>query len=368
MKSFVWGPHFETGLNEVDEEHHRLVDLINQLGDSLAGDQVNEAELVKLIGELNAYAHYHFDNEEQLMVQRGMDQRYIEDHQSVHRGFLEDVQRFTVSDTSRVESLLNYLINWLGYHILGMDQSMARQLRSMAEGDTAAQSYEQELERDEGAVQPLLDAVTGLFSVVREQNLELQQLNDSLEQKVNDRTAELTRLSEQLQQMAMNDQLTGLANRRRALALLEELWVNSRGVDIPLSCLMIDADHFKEINDNFGHDAGDEVLRVLARELTHAFRTDDLVCRLGGDEFLVICPHTPLAAALLLAEQLHQRISALSVPAGVGRWQGSLSVGVAERQGTMGLPQDLIKAADKGVYAAKAAGRNCVRSSQIKSA
>lgn len=125
--------------------------------------------------------------------------------------------------------------------------------------------------------------------------------------------------------------------------------------------MMIDADHFKEVNDIYGHDAGDEVLKTLAMSLKHTLRTDDIVCRLGGDEFFVICPNTDQEGGLHIAELTRKAISELRVPTGGEPWHGSISVGIASRAHDMNGFEELIKAADKGVYAAKEAGKNCVK-------
>jgi hemerythrin len=127
-----------------------------------------------------------------------------------------------------------------------------------------------------------------------------------------------------------------------------------------LSCMMIDADGFKVINDTQGHDAGDVVLRALALQLRHAVRTDDIVSRLGGDEFFIICTATPLDGALKLAEKIRREVAAMRVCAGAGEWRGSISIGVATKTEQMRGLEDLMKAADEGVYAAKRNGRNCV--------
>src|SRR4029077_8548703 len=105
---------------------------------------------------------------------------------------------------------------------------------------------------------------------------------------------------------------------------------------------------------------GDVVLGALAMQLQHAVRTDDIVCRLGGDEFLIICASTPLDGAMQLAEAIRQEVAALRVPAGAGEWHGSISIGVASRTAAMSGLEDLIRAADLGVYVAKHNGRNCV--------
>jgi hemerythrin len=126
--------------------------------------------------------------------------------------------------------------------------------------------------------------------------------------------------------------------------------------------MLIDADGFKQINDTYGHAAGDEVLRQLSSQLKRLARADDIVCRLGGDEFLIICGHTSLDGALKMAEKIRRGIASLCIPAGGGEWRGSISVGVAERTDDMDTPADLMTAADSGVYRAKLNGRNCVAS------
>lgn len=182
-----------------------------------------------------------------------------------------------------------------------------------------------------------------------------------LEKKVRERTEELHRANQELIEISLTDALTGLSNRRHALQQLKTLWEESTRSGNPLSVMMIDADHFKEINDTCGHDAGDFVLSELGRTLQHAVRTDDLVSRLGGDEFLIICPNTDRSGGLKVAETVRKKVSDMRVPAGDGCWNGSVSIGVAVRTSDMKTFESLIKAADKGVYAAKRAGKNCVR-------
>ena len=114
------------------------------------------------------------------------------------------------------------------------------------------------------------------------------ELNQTLEARVAERTLALSQMNERLENMAMTDVLTNLPNRRHAMRVLEQEWQNTLKNGTLLTCMMIDADGFKTINDRFGHDAGDEVLRQLARCLTQSVRNDDVVCRLGGDEFLIL--------------------------------------------------------------------------------
>jgi len=158
-----------------------------------------------------------------------------------------------------------------------------------------------------------------------------------------------------------------LPNRRHAMASLAQAWLTSVQDGTPLACMMIDADGFKQVNDKHGHDAGDDVLRQLSRQLRHAVRTDDIVCRLGGDEFLIICPATSLDGALQVAQSMRQEIAKLRVPVKGGEWLARISVGVAAKTAAMPGFEALIKAADEGLYQAKRNGRNCVASSPDRS-
>ncbi|MCD6581925.1 MAG: diguanylate cyclase [Desulfuromusa sp.] len=174
------------------------------------------------------------------------------------------------------------------------------------------------------------------------------------------KTLALSEANQKLGELASTDVLTGLSNRRHAMQILERLWAESIENNMPLACIMIDADGFKEINDSYGHDAGDTVLCELAKELQYAVRTDDIVCRLGGDEFLIICPNTNKEGSMHIASMVHTKISDLTVEVAGGAWQGSISVGVAVKTDSMQTLGELIKASDRGVYAAKEAGKNCV--------
>ncbi|MEA3544226.1 MAG: diguanylate cyclase [Thermodesulfobacteriota bacterium] len=175
------------------------------------------------------------------------------------------------------------------------------------------------------------------------------------------KTLALSQANQQLGKLALTDVLTGLSNRRYAMQILEQLWDELLENSKPLACLMIDADGLKKINDSYGHDAGDIMLCALAKELQYAVRTDDIVCRLGGDEFLIICPNTDEEGAINIANMTHAKISELIVNVDGGVWQGSVSIGVAVKTGSMQNFEELITAADRGVYAAKEAGKNCVK-------
>lgn len=163
-------------------------------------------------------------------------------------------------------------------------------------------------------------------------------------------------------ELAVTDQLTGLHNRRYMVGQLGALVARAtRGGD-PVGCLLIDIDHFKKINDNFGHDVGDEVLREFAVRLASNVRAIDLPCRYGGEEFVVIMPDTPLDAGERIAERirLHVAGSPFRVDGGKELISVTISIGVAATLGETDTPEALLKRADAAVYEAKAAGRNKV--------
>jgi hemerythrin len=370
LESFHWDKHFETGLAEVDKQHYVLVSLINSFGDLLSQlEGVSFTDIEAVFNELAEYAQYHFKEEEAMMAQMCLDTRHVAHHIQLHVNFLQELTRMregvSPQKPDAAEPLLKFLTYWLAFHILGTDQSMSRQVRAIQTGQNPADAFAAEEVMKEGATEPLLHALNGLFHQVSERNRELLELNRTLEEKVAERTHALSEANHRLEELSLTDVLTGLPNRRHAMARLARDWSESLRDETPLACMMIDADGFKQINDNYGHDAGDEVLRQLSNNLRDSVRTDDIVCRLGGDEFLIICPRTSLEGVLNAAELTRKAIAALRVTAGNGVWSGSISVGVAVSKSGMHGPEDLLKAADDGVYIAKRNGRNRVACAEM---
>jgi two-component system cell cycle response regulator len=163
-------------------------------------------------------------------------------------------------------------------------------------------------------------------------------------------------------ELAVTDQLTGLHNRRYMTGQLEALVKRASLGGDPVACLMVDIDHFKKINDGYGHDVGDEVLREFAVRLASNVRAIDLPCRYGGEEFVVVMPDTRLEDAERIAERirLHVAGSPIRVKGGTELLTVTISVGVAATRGPEDTPEALLKRADEGVYEAKASGRNKV--------
>ncbi|MGP9766739.1 GGDEF domain-containing protein [Halomonas sp. AOP13-D3-9] len=170
---------------------------------------------------------------------------------------------------------------------------------------------------------------------------------------ISDQVAE----EQRLRKLCDTDPLTQLPNRRKLMMHLTHVASVSTRHGTPLSIMMIDIDHFKRLNDRWGHLHGDDVLKQLATHAQSLLRCEDMVARLGGEEFMVVLPLTPLQQCHTLADRLRQAISVRDF--GMGSGQVTLSIGVAEYR--CGEPlTSLIERADQALYSAKDVGRDCV--------
>lgn len=210
-------------------------------------------------------------------------------------------------------------------------------------------------------------------ALLTEANRSLIQINDDYEeltrqlQKLLAEKEELTRMLERANQellrLAATDELTGLANRRRFMQVAHTALASAVEHDKPTSVLMLDLDHFKSVNDTYGHAAGDDVLVTVARRLSSKLRTTDLIGRVGGEEFAVVLPETPVDGARAVAERCRESLHAEEVRCRTGV---SLRV-TASFGGVTSPPGDgeatidgLLSLADKALYVSKTSGRNKV--------
>lgn len=183
---------------------------------------------------------------------------------------------------------------------------------------------------------------------------------DELASGFNDMAARLQEDKRELERLANHDGLTGLLNRARLSTAFEQL-LAERPADSPVSLMMMDVDHFKNINDSFGHQVGDDALRMISGVVRENARQGDLVARYGGEEILVVLPATPLELAVAMAERLRRAIAARPLDDRRGETLClTVSIGVAELPRHAQDGDGLIRAADAALYRAKAAGRNRV--------
>lgn len=169
-------------------------------------------------------------------------------------------------------------------------------------------------------------------------------------------------MENQLRIEASTDKLTGFLNREYILNRLRQTMDDDNKVNRPTSLMMADLDHFKRVNDTYGHLVGDKVLMEVARRLGTAVRDFDILGRYGGEEFLIVLKGTPLATALAVADRVRNHVAAgpISLHGGL-QINATISVGVSVRRPDDDV-DDFIRRADEALYVAKSAGRNCVRS------
>jgi diguanylate cyclase (GGDEF)-like protein len=175
------------------------------------------------------------------------------------------------------------------------------------------------------------------------------------------------RLFEQTERLATSDGLTGLTNHRTLQTRLDEHLAQAQRYGKKLSLILCDIDHFKSVNDTYGHPAGDVVLRGVARALLEQARATDVVARYGGEEFAVVMPETDAAGALVIAERIRERVKTLAFETGQGKVSVTLSLGVAGFPGDAAKKADLVERADACLYHAKRHGRDrCVAAFSLR--
>jgi diguanylate cyclase (GGDEF)-like protein len=171
-------------------------------------------------------------------------------------------------------------------------------------------------------------------------------------------TGQLASINSRLERLSVTDELTGLFNRRMAMVRLQEQWSHSERYGKPVTVAMIDIDHFKLINDTHGHDAGDYILRQTAGILREQTRGTDVVCRVGGEEFLIIFPAQTIQEATVAAERFRRKMESAKFNVGEFVLSVTVSIGLAMRSPQMAQFTDLLKVADQALYSAKNSGRN----------
>ncbi|WP_342118038.1 GGDEF domain-containing protein [Pseudoduganella sp. OTU4001] len=208
--------------------------------------------------------------------------------------------------------------------------------------------------------------ITALVLSLRSRRRTMNELaleRSSLEDRILQRTLELLQANRKLEELATTDPLTGIANRRKMTEQIAQELERARRFHHPLSLLMVDIDHFKRINDTYGHEVGDQAIIQTATLLTAHMRAVDAVSRFGGEEFVLLMPETHIAVAMHAAERLRAQAAQLRIPAEGGmEVELTISIGVAaaDPHGTPDTPSSLLVRADKALYRAKKEGRNRV--------
>lgn len=268
--------------------------------------------------------------------------------------FLFVVQRWLGTPLTQLSNFVRELnINNLGERVFVLKDRSQHELHFLADALNST-------------VCKLRDSVeqnSALFLELQGEQTALRELNETLEQRVLERTAELQKVNLQLEALSTTDGLTGIANRRRFDLTLETEWNRAQRMRQPLALAILDVDWFKNFNDRYGHQAGDDCLRTIAHLLeTHIRRTGDLVARYGGEEFAFITPATDTTQALGMAQALCEALRQLGLPHETSPLGCvTASIGVAVMVPAEGETAEvLVKLADEALYRAKKQGRNRV--------
>ncbi len=283
---------------------------------------------------------------------------------------IEKVRGFTVAEAS-AQSIEDALTPESCVRVQGI---MAEHLRRIAEGDLTALSATAEIEQPHKRGGTIHAEVAGTFlldpqgqpyallgisrdiSARRRAEHELRQANEQLRRQLD----EIEKLQVALKEQTIRDSLTGCFNRRYLDETLERELSRSRREGYPLSLVILDLDFFKQINDTYGHLAGDRALVVLAETLRADIRQEDVLCRYGGEEFVILMPRMPLDKAVERAESWRCKIADIRVAFGNFKLSFTASAGVAAYPDHGKMPDELTYAADTALYGAKNSGRNRV--------
>ncbi len=208
----------------------------------------------------------------------------------------------------------------------------------------------------------LLAGLLLVLMLIRWRERRFARIQEKLEQAVADRTEELRQANERLKHLAVTDELTELPNRRSILETARSQFSYARRKGDALSVAMIDVDRFKEVNDSYGHEAGDGALRIVVKAMRRVLRTPDVLGRHGGDEFLLLLPGTDLEGGIQACGRIRESVEADTRKSDREEWRElSVSLGVTSLRDSDESVLELITRADEALYQAKAEGRNLVR-------
>ena len=358
---FPWSENLETGITIIDEQHKKIICILNKLVNTLVNDDATEVS--RVFDELAAYAKYHFETEEAIWKQHFSDDKWMLSRQKTHASFLPDI--ISLKDElgdkplrEVVEHLIKFLIHWLASHIIDGDKRMAIVLQNVNAGTSLKDAKKISDEEMGDSSQILIDTVLTMYDEISSRTIEL--MREILERKKAEK--ELRQANKKLEKLAITDQLTGLHNRRHFDEVFELELRRSKRDKNYLSFIIFDLDYFKKLNDRYGHVQGDLALKQVGHKLKELCRRpSDFAFRLGGEEFGVLIADQTSLCGETFAEMIRAEIKSLGIPNVDSNASNYLtaSVGVITKIPSANDSAELyMHAADDRLYQAKAQGRN----------
>lgn len=356
---FPWNNNFETGIDEIDEQHKKLIELLNNLANTLTQDKTIQIE--SAFTELAQYANYHFKSEEAIWKKHIKDSDLVISHEKSHESFIPKVLEIrnkndNLEDT--IEEIVLFLIRWLAFHIIDEDKRLSLIIHSMKDGKNINEAKYITNEIMSGSMKIMVETVLSMYD-----NLSLKAIDLIKEKKARKRAEkELKIINVKLHKLSITDQLTGLYNRRYFEDIFNRELQKSKRAKSYLNVILFDIDYFKKLNDTYGHDMGDKALKALANCLKKNIkRGTDYIFRIGGEEFAIIVTNEDLENLLNITKILQREIEKLAIineHSTVSKYltiSGGIISLIPSFEDTI---DTIMKKADERLYEAKEQGRN----------
>jgi hemerythrin-like metal-binding protein/diguanylate cyclase (GGDEF)-like protein len=366
---FPWNRNFETGLEDIDEQHRVLVNILNRLAWHFASSN-SELDDLHLLDELLAYCSYHFEYEEGIWEESLGKSEMVRNHHDSHQMFFARIQMFRQSKApqeDKLAELFDYLTRWLAFHILESDQRLALTIKAMKAGKPLEEAKDQVDSELSGSVSVLVTAMLEIYGKLSASTIQLMRekmarhrAEDELQRLQSER---LTRALEeqasehqkQVEFLAYADPLTGLWSRNGITRFIRELLDRDDLETDSAALISIDLDNFHEINERFGEESADRMLGLLARRWLDALSPDAALARIGGDEFALLLPDASQVESRLHALQLtgQQPFDLGTGPAFVSFSAGIVLFPDEDRGDSADNADKLLRQADNTLFRAK---------------
>lgn len=370
IEVFPWNKNFETGIEEIDLQHKKLASLLNQLANTLVKDE--RLKTLEIFDELAQYATFHFESEEQIWRDTFGEDNWFDSHLMSHASFLPKVLTIKEEDkgdalNNVVEDIVKFLIRWLAFHIIDDDKKMSLVVQYVEQGMSLAEAKTSADHKMSGSIRILIDTVLNMYDSLSSRALDLMREKDirhKMELKLKETNNKLQQANEMLESLSITDQLTGLHNRRHFEDVFNQKLRSCKRERAYFGLIMLDIDHFKKLNDKYGHSGGDNALKRVAQAIKDACeRPEDFPFRIGGEEFCVITSYQDRSKSRAFAEKIRTCIEDLNIPNQESSVSDTLTVSLGfftEVPDNTSSMDDYLDTSDANLYSAKNSGRNNV--------